>query len=84
MHYPHPRKRYVILTAGDGTTIPPMNAPMVGSWVVDVQAVQPFTIHGDLYYELHVTRRDDAAGGQVLALKVPAHAIPARRRRGRR
>jgi hypothetical protein len=52
-----------------------MNAPMVGSWVVDVQAVRPFTIHGDLYYELHVTRRDDAGGGQVLALKVPAHAI---------
>jgi hypothetical protein len=51
-----------------------MNAPMVGSWVVDVQAVRPFTIHGDLYYELHVTRRDDDAGGQVLALKVPAHA----------
>ena len=36
-------------------------------------SVKPFTIHGDLYYELHVTRRDDA-GGQVLALKVPAHA----------
>ena len=57
-----------------------MNAPMVGSWVVDVQAVRPFTIHGDLYYELHVTRRDDDAGGggggQVLALRVPAHATP--------
>jgi hypothetical protein len=47
---------------------------MVGSWQVDVQAVRPFTIHGDLYYELHVTRRDDA-GGQVLALRVPAHAV---------
>jgi hypothetical protein len=38
--------------------------------------VRPFTIHGDLYYELHVIRRDDA-GGQVLALKVPAHATSA-------
>jgi hypothetical protein len=50
-----------------------MNAPMVGSWRVEVKAVRPFTIHGDLYYELHVVRTDEA-GGQVLALRVPQHA----------
>ncbi len=51
-----------------------MTAPMVGSWRVDVQAVRPFTIHGDLYYELHVVRTDEPAGDQVLALRVPQHA----------
>ena len=50
-----------------------MNAPMVGSWRVEVKAVRPFTIHGDLYYELHVVRTDEP-GGQVLALRVPQHA----------
>ena len=25
-----------------------MNAPMVGSWSIEVKAVKPFTIHGDL------------------------------------
>ena len=50
-----------------------MNAPMVGSWSVDVKAVKPFTIHGDLYYELHVIRSGDPSD-QLLALKVPQHA----------
>ena len=52
-----------------------MNAPMVGSWRVEVRAVRPFTIHGDLYFELHVVRTDEP-GGQVLALRVPQHATP--------
>ena len=51
-----------------------MNAPMVGNWSVEVKDVHPFTIHGDLYYELHVTRLDDAAA-QVLAVRVPQHAV---------
>ena len=51
-----------------------MQAPMVGSWSVEVKAARPFTIHGDLYYELHVVRTDDAAA-QVLALRVPQHAV---------
>ena len=51
-----------------------MQAPMVGSWSVEVKAVRPFTIHGDLYYELHVVRTDDAAA-QLLALSVPQHAV---------
>ena len=51
-----------------------MNTPMVGSWSVEVKAVKPFTIHGDLYYELHVTRTDDSSG-QVMAVRVPQHAV---------
>jgi hypothetical protein len=51
-----------------------MNAPMVGSWSVEVKAAKPFTIHGDLYYELHVTRIDDATS-QVMAIRVPQHAV---------
>ena len=50
-----------------------MNAPMVGNWLVEVKAVRPFTIHGDLYYELHVARTDEPEG-QVFALRVPQHA----------
>ena len=45
--------------------------PMVGSWTVDVAAVRPFTIHGDVYYEVDATRADD---GSRLALRVPQHA----------
>jgi hypothetical protein len=50
-----------------------MDVPMVGNWRVEVKAVRPFTIHGDLYYELHVVRADEP-GDQVLALRVPQHA----------
>jgi hypothetical protein len=50
-----------------------MQTPMVGTWTVNVKAVRPFTIHSDLYYELHVTR--DEAPDQVLAVRVPQHAF---------
>ncbi|MDB5355683.1 MAG: hypothetical protein JWN24_2136 [Phycisphaerales bacterium] len=50
-----------------------MNTPMTGSWQVEVRAVKPFTIHGDLYYELHVVRTDVAADSMI-ALRVPQHA----------
>ena len=50
-----------------------MNAPIAGSWSVEVKAIRPFTIHGDLYYELHVVRTDEPSG-QLLALRVPQHA----------
>ena len=50
-----------------------MNAPMVGNWPVRVKAVRPFTIHGDLYFELHVRRLDESTD-EVLALRVPQHA----------
>lgn len=51
-----------------------MNAPMVGSWSVEVKDVKPFTIHGDLYYELLVIREDDPTHA-VLAIRVPQHAV---------
>lgn len=55
-----------------------MNAPMVGTWTVDVAAVKPFTIHGDLYYELHVTRVDDPSqADHAFAVRVPQHAARA-------
>jgi hypothetical protein len=51
---------------------------MVGTWSVEVRDVRPFTIHGDLYYELHVLRTDESAppGGatSLCALRVPQHA----------
>ena len=48
--------------------------PMLGNWSVQVRSVKPFTIHGDLYYELHVFRLDEPSG-QLLALRVPQHAV---------
>ena len=63
--------------------VPEMNVPMVGSWVVDVRAVRPFSIHGDLYYELHVVRTDDPSG-QMMALRVPQHATAGAPREGER
>jgi hypothetical protein len=47
---------------------------MLGSWSVEVRGVRPFTIHGDLYYELHVVRTEEGSG-QLLALRVPQHAV---------
>jgi hypothetical protein len=46
---------------------------MIGNWSVEVKAVRPFTIHGDLYYELHVLNPDNPT--QLLAFRVPQHAI---------
>jgi hypothetical protein len=60
-----------------------MNAPMVGSWSVEVHAVHPFMIHGDQYYELHVTRVDEPGGG-AFAIKVPQHAVVGEPRVGQR
>jgi hypothetical protein len=52
-----------------------MNAPMMGTWSVEILAVKPFSIHGDQYYELRVRRTDDAAAPSAFALKVPQHAV---------
>ena len=49
-----------------------MPPPMIGTWNVEVLAVRPFTIHGALYYELHVADPDEA--GRVVGLRVPQHA----------
>jgi hypothetical protein len=62
---------YVRVVGGYGLA---MNTPMVGSWSVEVKDVRPFTIHGDLYYELDVVQLDDR-GGTVLAVRVPQHAV---------
>lgn len=50
-----------------------MQPPMIGSWTVQVKAVKPFTIHGDLYYELQGVRANDAIG-EMIAVRVPQHA----------
>jgi hypothetical protein len=46
---------------------------MIGNWSVEVMAVRPFTIHGDLYYELQIINPDNRQ--QRMALRVPQHAI---------
>jgi hypothetical protein len=50
-----------------------MPPPMIGSWSVEVKAVKPYTIHGDLYYELHIPNPDSP--GQLMAIRLPQHAI---------
>lgn len=51
-----------------------MPPPLIGDWTVEIKSVRPFTIHGDLYYELHVAEPDQP---QLTAIRVPQHAIPA-------
>jgi hypothetical protein len=46
---------------------------MIGNWSVEVKGVRPFTIHGDVYYEIHVVNPENA--GQLVALRVPEHAV---------
>jgi len=46
---------------------------MVGSWSVLVHSVRPFTIHGDLYYELTAQRPDEPSTAVIL--RVPQHAV---------
>ena len=48
-----------------------MQLPMTGTWSIQVNTVRPFTIHGDVYYELSATRTD--APGEFI-LRVPQHA----------
>ena len=53
-----------------------MPPPLIGPWTVRVHAVRPFTIHGDVYYELHVT---EAAAGETTSgsvVRLPEHALP--------
>jgi hypothetical protein len=46
---------------------------MVGSWSVLVLSVRPFTIHGDLYYELTAQRPEEPSTAVIL--RVPQHAV---------
>lgn len=50
-----------------------MPPPMIGNWSVEVKAVRPFTIHGDVYYEIHVLNPENPE--QLVALRVPEHAV---------
>ena len=50
-----------------------MPPPMIGSWSVEVRGVRPFTIHGDLYFEVVV--EEPEAAGRMIGLRVPQHAI---------
>ena len=51
-----------------------MTMPMIGDWMVRVEAVKPFAIHGDLYYELHVRAAGDDSP-TLTAVRVPKHAF---------
>jgi hypothetical protein len=53
-----------------------MQPPMIGTWTIEVKTARPFTIHGDLYYELQAVRTDDPAETPIV-LRVPQHAISA-------
>ena len=50
-----------------------MPPPMIGNWSVEVMAVRPFTIHGDLYYEIQIINPDNRQ--QLMNLRLPQHAI---------
>ena len=52
-----------------------MSLPMIGTWTVTVNALRPFTIHGDEYVELHVTRVDEDRSSHLV--RVPKHAMKA-------
>jgi hypothetical protein len=53
---------------------------MIGTLSVEVKAVRPFAIHGDLYYEIHVPNPD--APMQLIGLRIPQHATDAAPRDG--
>jgi hypothetical protein len=46
---------------------------MVGNWSILISEVRPFTIHGDVYYEVQAVRIDDRSN-VGLVLRVPEHA----------
>ncbi len=60
-----------------------MQFPITGSWSIQIQDVRPFTIHGDIYYEIHAMRRDDGTSNEVL-LRVPEHACKSKPLAGQR
>ena len=46
---------------------------MIGSWTVLVKSARPFSIHGDMYYEIQAVRTNDPAG-TLITLRLPQHA----------
>jgi hypothetical protein len=53
-----------------------MQPPMIGTWTIQVNSAKPYTIHGDLYYELHGIRTDDPTHSPIV-LRLPQHATSA-------
>jgi hypothetical protein len=51
-----------------------MQTPIVGNWTIQVNSAKPFTIHGDLYYELRAVRIDEPESGEFV-VRVPEHAV---------
>lgn len=49
---------------------------MIGSWTVQVKAARPFSIHGDIYYEIQGIRTNDPTG-TLLTIRLPQHATTA-------
>ena len=50
-----------------------MQPPMIGTWDVELHQVRPFTIHGDLYYEVHAMRLAEPVQ-MLVAIRIPQHA----------
>jgi hypothetical protein len=46
---------------------------MIGSWTVQVKAARPFSIHGDVYYEVQAVRTNDPSG-TLVTVRLPQHA----------
>lgn len=46
---------------------------MIGSWTIAVKATRPFSIHGDLYYEVQAVRTNDPSGA-LISIRLPQHA----------
>lgn len=51
-----------------------MSFPIVGSWIVRVEATRPFAIHGDRYFEMQITRLDEPSATQSI-VRIPELAI---------
>lgn len=51
-----------------------VSLPMTGSWTVLVHRINPYSIHGDSYYELVVERPQDP--GKLMGLRASSHVLP--------
>jgi hypothetical protein len=52
-----------------------MQPPLMGTWSVEIIAVKAYEIHSDRYFELLVTRLDDATESPEAVLRTPVHAL---------
>ncbi len=51
-----------------------MSFPIVGSWIIRIEATRPFSIHGDRYFEMQITRLDEPTETPSI-VRIPEHAI---------